>query len=66
VQVDPIKPMLKAPGIKRLKLQYHQRLLNIGFKFNLRRYIKVSLLNFFVTLDGLEAGAHTRSHFSST
>jgi hypothetical protein len=38
VQVDPIKPTLKAPGTKRLKLKYAVTLSNLGFKFNLRRY----------------------------
>jgi len=42
VQVDPIKPMLKAPGYKRLKLNYDRLLSillsNFAFKFNLRRY----------------------------
>jgi lipoate-protein ligase A len=38
VQVDPIKPTLKAPGTKRLKLKYDDPLSNFAFKFNLRRY----------------------------
>jgi hypothetical protein len=38
VQVDPIKPRLKAPGIKRLKLKCDNLRLNYAFKFNLRRY----------------------------
>ena len=38
MQVDPIKPALKAPGTKRLKLQYDTPLSNFAFKFNLRRY----------------------------
>ena len=38
--VDPIKPTLKAPGIKRLKLKHDDLLLNFGFKTNLRRYTK--------------------------
>ena len=38
VQVDPVKPTLKAPGTKRLKLIYAELLSNFGFKFNLRRY----------------------------
>jgi hypothetical protein len=38
VQVDPIKPALKAPGTKRLKLQYDEPPLNFAFKFNLHRY----------------------------
>jgi len=38
VQVEPIKPTLKAPGTKRLKPQYDGLLSNFAFKFNLRRY----------------------------
>ena len=38
MQVDPIKPTLKAPGTKRLKLQYDEPLSSFAFKFNLRRY----------------------------
>jgi hypothetical protein len=38
VQVDPIKPMLKAPGTKRLKLEYDKLLSSFAFNFNLRRY----------------------------
>jgi hypothetical protein len=38
VQVAPIKPTLKAPGIKGLKLQYDELLSNVPFKLNLRRY----------------------------
>jgi hypothetical protein len=38
VQVDPIKPTLKAPGIKPLKLKYDELLSSFAFKFNLRRY----------------------------
>ncbi len=41
VQVDPIKPTLKAPGTKRLKLEYDEPLSNFAFKFNLRRYSPV-------------------------
>jgi hypothetical protein len=37
-QVDPIKPTLKAPGTKRLKLKYDEPLSKFAFKFNLRRY----------------------------
>jgi hypothetical protein len=39
VQVDPMKPTLKAPGIDRLKLQYIELLLRLAFKSKLRRYI---------------------------
>jgi len=38
VQVDPIKPKLKPPGTKRLKLKYDELLSTFAFKFNLRRY----------------------------
>ena len=37
VQVDPMKPTLKPPGTKRLKLKYDELLSNFAFKFNLRR-----------------------------
>ena len=38
VQVDPMKPKLKPPGTKRLKLERAILLSNSAFKFNLRRY----------------------------
>ena len=38
VQVVPIKPTLKPPGTKRLKLKYDELLSNFAFNFNLRRY----------------------------
>ena len=41
VQVGPMKPMLKAPGTKRLKLKYDESPSNFAFKFNLRRYTVV-------------------------
>ena len=39
--VDPIKPTLKAPGTKRLKLKDDELLSSFAFKFNLRRYDEV-------------------------
>jgi hypothetical protein len=39
VQVDPVKPTLKAPGTERLKLKAEELLSNFGFKFNLRPYV---------------------------
>ena len=42
VQVDPIKPKLKPPGTKRLKLNCDVLLSTSAFKFNLRRYIKLT------------------------
>jgi hypothetical protein len=44
VQVDPIKPTLKAPGTTRLKVKYDERLSNFAFKFNLRRYNEAVLV----------------------
>ena len=38
VQVDPIKPTLKPPGTKRLKLKCDELRSSFGFKFNVRRY----------------------------
>ena len=38
VQVDPIKPMLKAPGTILLALRCDEPLSNFAFNFNLRRY----------------------------
>jgi hypothetical protein len=37
VQVDPMKPKLKPPGTKRLKLTYDELLSNFPVKFKLRR-----------------------------
>ena len=42
MQVDPIKPTLKPPGTKRLKLQYDGPLSNSAFTFSLRRYTEVT------------------------
>ena len=38
VQVDPIKPKLKPPGTKRLKLNCDILVSSSAFEFNLRRY----------------------------
>jgi len=66
VQVDPIKPTLKAPGIELLKLKFDESLSNFGFNFNLRRYSMVNTENFTplhlaAERGSLEAGAYTRS-----
>ena len=37
-----MKPMLKPPGTKRLKLKYDKLLLSFAFEFNLRRCTMVS------------------------
>jgi hypothetical protein len=38
VQIDPIKPTLKAPGTKPSKLKYDKPLSSFAFNVNLRRY----------------------------
>ena len=38
MQLDPIKPMLKAPGSMLLKLIYDELLSSFAFHFNLRCY----------------------------
>jgi hypothetical protein len=40
VQVDPMKPKLKPPGSKRLKLNCDDPLSRFAFKFNLRHFNK--------------------------
>jgi len=41
VQLDPIKPVLKAPRSMLLKLIYEGRLSTFAFNFNLRCYNEV-------------------------
>ena len=41
MEVSPIKPILKPPGTKRLKLKCYEPLSNFAFNFNLRRYSQV-------------------------
>jgi len=48
VQVDLMKPTLKAPGTSCLNLIYDEPLSNFAFKLNLRRYSAVP--------DGLGSG----------
>ena len=38
VQVEPMKPLLKAPGAKRLKPKCDKLLSSFAFNFNLRPY----------------------------
>ena len=40
VQVDPMNPILKGPGVKRLKVKSDQLLSEFAFNFSFRRYIK--------------------------
>ena len=42
MQVEPMKPLLKAPGTTLLKLRYDEPDANVTFKFNLRRYSVVA------------------------
>jgi len=44
VQVDPIKPTLRAPGTQHLKPKCDKLLSNSAFEFNLRRYNQVKTL----------------------
>jgi hypothetical protein len=39
VQVDPVKPTLKPPGAKHLKLKHDKLPSKFAFKFNLHHYI---------------------------
>jgi len=41
VQLEPMKPVLRAPRSMPLKLIYDGPLSNLAFNFNLRRYMKV-------------------------
>jgi len=66
VQVDPMKPKLKPPGPKRLKLMCDILLSTFAFKFNLRRCSKVVASLTMIASVIITAGAYTRSHFSST
>ena len=45
MQVDPIKPKLKPPGTKRLKLIYDGPVSKFAFKINFRRHTKEKELN---------------------
>ena len=45
MQVDPIRPTLKAPGTKRFKLDCDELLSTFALKFNLRRYSQETILN---------------------
>ena len=40
MQVDPIKPTLKPPGTKQLKVKYEELLPSFALNFNFRRYIE--------------------------
>ena len=66
MQVAPIKPTLKTPGTKRLRLRCDEPLSDFAFNFNLRRYTQVFFHRYYATKTDKVAGAYTRQHFSST
>ena len=71
MQVDPIKPTLKGPEIKRLKLQCDGPVSIFAFKSNLRRYTKDAAEAWRNATDDMisadrAAGVHTRPLFGST
>ena len=61
MQVDPIKPTLKAPVTKRLKLMCDDPLSKFAFNSNLSRYNEDDEV-----VQAYIAGAYTRSLLSST
>jgi hypothetical protein len=65
VQADPIKPKLKLPGSKLLKLECGVLLSNVAFDFNLRRYnwdlVTLLLLLYTATVTPYEAGRLVRT-----
>jgi hypothetical protein len=70
VQVDPIKPKLKPPGTKRLKLSWDILLSTSAFNFNLRRFTMgnpnlYNMVRTTIQKDGWQVGAYTRPLFGS-
>jgi len=76
VQVETMKPKLKPPGTKRLKLKCDVLLSTLAFKINLRRYMedrRIRDADEGVTREAAErnagtlgAGAYPRPLLSST
>ena len=57
VQVNPIKPRLKAPGTKRLKLKHEVLISTVTFNFNLHRYaLEHSYTEANLSFDNLKVG----------
>jgi hypothetical protein len=52
VQVDPVKSVLNAPGIKRSKLNFVRLVSNVAFKIKLRRYTPGRLREAEIVYDG--------------
>ena len=65
VQVDPIKPTLKAPRTNPLQLKYDTLVSTFAFKFSLRRY-NVVAHEIAHSWSGNLAGAEPRPLFGST
>ena len=74
MQVDPIKPTLKAPGIWLLKLHYDEPHSDFAFKIKLCRYTEVRMEEIRRAESSMhgpgtppsKAGPYTRPIFSST
>jgi len=68
VQVEPIKPTLKAPNTKRLKRNFQQVLSKFAFRFNLRRDTEGEERGTELVRAARQrwAGAYTRPLLSST
>jgi len=66
VQVDPIKPTLKAPGTERSKLKCDGLHSTFAFKFNLRRYTSAAQWAAPPMPSAAAAGAYTRPPLRST
>ena len=67
MQVEPMKPVLKASGSMLLKLKYHIPPSDFAFKFHLRRYSearRASRTDF--PLSVLQAGAYRGLHSSTS
>jgi len=56
VHVQPINPMLKAPGSRRLKLEHEGLPSSFGFNLNLRRSTEVAATLAWVAAAGARQG----------
>ena len=53
-----MKPKLKPPGTRRLKLKHEELLSNFGFKFNLRSYIPETMPRLLKTILDIVRAKH--------
>ena len=65
MQLDPIKPKLKPPRTKRLKLESNMLLSTSAFKCNLCRYNTVRVRPKTVTVEGFTLGNPPTADFAS-